>query len=491
MMKLIMKLQSKSNIRVLLVMLIFLIYLGCEKEISTTAPDEEIPQGFLYVESQPLGSTIYLNDKNTGRITPGLVPYLESGNYKLSLKKKYLRDTTISVTLTDFDTSKVFIDYLQNPMMLGKITFNSSPANASVYLNDSLLANKTPFTIAGLTPGKYNVRFKIYNHRDSEIPLIVESNKNSTAYSVLRDTAQWVDYQIANSEIQSNILTCVTVDNNNVKWIGTSNIGIISFNENQFINFNTSNSLILSSYVNCLAVNNDNSVWIGTNNGLSILINGTWTNFTHNNSDLPNDNVNSIIFDVNGNAWIGTNNGFSKFDGSTWQNYNYASSSFEYLWVTDLALDQSGNLWIGSNNFGILKFDGNYFTEFQESAYNFLTNRITSLDVDNLDRLWVGQQLTSQSRGGLSIYNGAAFTNLYLGTTNNKINNIFISQQFKWISTNEGFSMYDENNSNTFFSTNNSYLSNNNVTGIAHDKNNNLWITTLGGGLNKYKMVTK
>lgn len=481
----------KSFIKYSFIVFSFIIspafYSGCEKDISTSAPEEEIPQGFLFVESQPSGSAIYLNDKNTGRLTPGLVPYLEEGNYKLSLKRKYFRDTSFTVTLTKNDTSTLFVDFTKNPTMLGRLSFNSSPVNADVYLNDSLLSSKTPFSISGLIPGKYNVKLKLFNHRESDVEVIVESNKNSTAYSVLRDTSQWLDFQVSNSDIQSNMLTCISADNNNVKWIGTANTGLIRYNETEFINFNMGNSQILSNQINCIAVKNDNSVWVGTNNGLSIFSNGIWNNYRSNNSDLPNDNINSIVFDASGVAWVGTNNGFSRFDGSAWQNFNYVSPKFEYLWVTDLAYDQTGNLWIGSNNFGILKFDGNNFEEYPDSVYNFLTDRITSMDVDNVNRLWIGQQLTSLERGGLSIFNGTNSSNLYLGTINNRINFIYTSQNTKWICTNEGLARYDNNNSSTFFSTLNSYLSSDNVTGVVRDKNNIIWITTLSAGLNKLK----
>lgn len=477
----------KYSFIILFVSSLQIFYLGCEKEISTSAPEEEIPQGFLFVESRPSGTSIYLNDKNTGRKTPALIPYLEEGNYKLSLKRKYFRDTSMTIVLLDKDTSKVFVDFIQNPAMLGRLSFNSSPANANVYLNDSLLSNKTPFSISGVIPGLYKVKMKLFNHRDYDVEVIVESNKNSTAYSVLRDTSEWLDFQSANSDIQSNMLTCISADNNNVKWIGTSNSGLIRFDESEFINFNTTNSQILSNQVNCIAVKNDNSVWVGTNNGLSILTNGIWSNYRSNNSDLPNDNVNSIIFDAVGFAWIGTNNGFSRFDGSLWQNFNYSSPNFEYLWVTDFALDQTGNLWIGSNNFGLLKFDGNNFVEYPDSVYSFLTDRITSIDIDDFNRLWIGQQLTSFERGGLSIFNGSNSQNRYIGTNNNRINFIYISQSTKWICTNEGIARYDNNDFNTFFSTLNSYLSGDNVTGILRDKNNIIWITTLNAGLNKLK----
>ena len=466
---------------------VMLLIFGCGKEVSTSPVEEEIPQAFLYVNSEPIGSTIYLNGKNTGRNTPDYIPYLKEGRYQITLKKKYYRDTTITINLISNDTLNVFVNYFQNPLMFGKISFNSAPINAEIILDDSITGLHTPASINNLVPGKYVVTYKLYNHRDSELDIVVESNKTTASYMQLRDTSQWVDYQITNSEIQSSILTSIDVDNNNVKWIGTSNLGLISFNEVDFINFNISNSGIPSNQVNCVKVSGDNRVWIGTNNGLGIFDGISWIVYRSDNSLLPNDNINAIEFDASGAAWIGTNNGFAKFDGINWQQYNYTSQQFTYLWVTSLKFDNANNLWIGSNSFGILKFDNNTFTEYVSSEFNFLTNKISSIALDELNKLWIGQLLANAVRGGVSIYNGSSFSNIYIGTINNKINSIYTIGSTKWLCTSEGLSKYDASNTSIFFSTLNSYLTNDNVTDVVKDLNGNLWVTTFGGGLNKLK----
>ncbi len=460
---------------------------GCEKEVSTSPPDDEIPKAFLNVQSYPTGFSIFLNGKNTGRITPDYVPYLEEGLYNITLKKKYFRDTTFSVTLTNLDTSNIFIDLFQNPLMLGKINFSSSPVNAEIILNDSVTGLITPAMLTKLRPGLYSVRYKLYNYRDANVNIIVESNKTTTVYEQLRDTSDWIDYQINNSNIQSNLLTSIAIDHNNSKWIGTSDLGIISFNEIDFVNFNSNNSSIPSNQINCISISDNNNIWVGTNNGLAIFNGISWQVFNVQNSGLLNDNINAITFDQAGNAWIGTNNGFVKFDGITWEQFNYTSPQFTYLWVTGLQFDNSNNLWIGSNNFGILNFNGNTFSEFVDTAYNFLTNKIISIALDNSNKLWFGQLVNSGIRGGLSVYDGFSFTNFYLGTLNNKINSIYTSNNNKWVCTSEGLTKYDAGNSSIFFSTLNSYLTNDNVTDAARDSNGNLWITTIGGGLNKLK----
>ncbi len=482
--------MNKYNPLILFIAVLLIIsylIIGCDKEVSTSPLEDEIPQAFLYVDSEPFGSTIYLNGKSTGRTTPDYIPFLEDGQYQVTLKKRYFRDTTFSVTLIEKDTFNIFIDYYQNPLMLGRITFNSSPTNSEIIINDSVTGLHSPASINSLTPGKYKVAYRLYNHRDSELEVIVESNKTTASYSVLRDTSEWIDYQISNSGIQSSLLTSIVSDNQNVKWIGTSNLGLISFNEKEFLNFNINNSDIPSNQINTLNVGNDNRIWVGTNNGLGIFDGDSWQIYNTGNSALPNNSINDIQFDLTGNAWIGTNNGFAKYDGVNWQKFNHTSQFFTYLWVTSLQFDGSNNLWIGSNNFGILKFDGSTFTEYEATQYNFLTNRISSIALDNTDRIWFGQLQNNGIRGGVSMYDGSAFSNFYFGTINNKMNNIYTTAGNKWFCTSEGLTKFDNNNSTIFFSTLNSFLSNDNITDVVKDLNGNIWITTFGGGLNKLK----
>lgn len=470
-----------------LLLLIVVFQFGCDKEVTVSVSDDQIPNAFLYVSSYPQGSEIYLNGKNSGKITPDFIPYLDNGEYSVTLKKKYFRDTTFKVILKQPDTSKVHIDYFNNPLMLGRIYFNSTPAGCDIFIDDSATGLKTPSSLNNIKPGLYTIKYQKNNYRDVVFPLAVESNKLSTAYNVLRDTSIWVDYQTTNSNIQSNNLTCIAVDNQNNKWIGTAEQGLLKYDENQFINFTTFNSGLPSSHINCINVSNDNQIWIGTPNGIAVINQSSWTVYNTSNSGLNNNNVNKIIFDNSNKVWIGTNNGFCSFDGTNWKNYNYSSEKFTYLWVTSLAFDSQENLWIGSSEFGILKFKNNQFIEFTDSVYNFPTNKITTIDVENNNNVWFGHNLQNLKRSGISVFNNSVFINFYLGTNANKINSIYVNGNKKWISTSEGLVYLSESNNSTTFRTLNSLISSDYVTGAVMDKNSIIWVITNGGGLNKFK----
>jgi hypothetical protein len=476
-------------LKLLVFILLGLFAGGCDKEISRSPIEPDPSMGVINISSSPRAATIFLNGRNTGRLTPDSLTFLNPDIYEITLKLQYFKDTSLTVQLDENARTELSIDYLSNPSMYGNLILFSVPAGANIFLNDSSLNKATPDTLYGLLPGLYKVTFKLNNFRDTEINALVESSITRNFSVVLRDTSVWIDFQKSNSDIQSNLLTAIAVDLNRIKWIGSSDVGLIKFDENNFSNFNTSNSGIPSNQINCLSVSNSNDLWIGTPSGLAIFNGSTWNVFNTSNSELPNNEVNAIKFDQNGKAWIGTNNGFANFDGINWQVFNYSSANFEYLWVTDLAVDINNTIWLGSNNFGILSWRNNIFTEYIDSLNNLPTGRISAAEVDLNNDPWFGHLSNGTSRGGISFYNGNMFTSFFPGSPSIKINSIHIEDltNIKWVSTTEGVFRYDENNTVVNYNIQNTLLSNNNIKGMAKHEST-LWIATFGGGLNKFKM---
>ncbi len=488
------EIESHNNFHFYIIKLLVFILLGlytggCDKEVSRSPVEPDPSMGVINISSSPGGATIFLNGRNTGRQTPDSLTFLNPDLYEITLKLQYFKDTSLTVQLDEDARTELSIDYFSNPSMYGNLILFSVPTGASIFLNDSSLNRVTPDTLYGLLPGLYRVKFSLVDHRDKEINSLVESSVTRNFSVALRDTSVWVDYQKSNSDIQSNLLTSVVVDFNRIKWIGSSDIGLMKFDDNNFSNFNTSNSGIPSNQINCLSVSNSNDLWIGTPSGLAIFNGSTWNLFNTSNSELPNNDVNAVTFDQSGRAWIGTNNGFASFDGINWEVFNYSSTQFEFLWVTDLAVDLNNTVWLGSNNYGILSWENNIFTEFIDTLQNFPTGKISAAEVDMNNNVWFGHLSNGIRRGGVFFYDGNMFTSLFPGSPAIKINSIHIEDltNSKWISTTEGVFRYDENNNVANYNIQSSLLSNNNVKGIANQEST-LWIATFGGGLNKFKV---
>ncbi len=485
--------QKEYTLLYLIVVSFFISFMiiSCEKQVTVLSSDEDIYYGFIYIDSNPRGASIFQNGKNTGRFTPDSLRYLPSGRYSITLKLKYYRDTTISVQLQEPGLKEFFVDYSSNPLMSGGINFTSDPSGAEIYVNDSSLQKITPFLLKDVRPGVYDIKYKKMNYRSGVLRVIVESNVVATSYFKLRDTSKWVDYQTSNSMIPSNLITCVEVDINNIKWLGSLDKGLISFDGITFTNFSKTNSPIPSNNIKCIAVDYNNKKWIGTDDGIAVFDNSSWKIYTKNNSALPNNIINSIEFEGNA-VWMGTPAGLVKFNGVDWLLYDtiIVNTEPQFAVINDLAMDINGNKWLATAATGIFKFNNGFFgNSFLDSVPGVPTNNLITNCVSTNNEIWFGHLPGVGKRGGVSVYNGNIWKSMYIGTDANLIEDIYIDEtNTKWISTNEGLFQIEGANPLFFYNRNNSLISFSHIKAVARDANGLIWIATYGGGLNKLKL---
>lgn len=478
--------NTKINKYLLLTFILLLLFNSCDKEVSRTPTAPPASEGFIYVNSNPQGFAIYQNERNTGRFTPDSLAFLEPDDYEITLKKLYWKDTSVVVNVTEVEPSEVNIDYLSNPSMHGDLVFYTVPPGANIIINDSLLNETSPATIIGLLPGTYNITYRLDEHRDDNFEAVVESSKKKTYSSVLRDTSVWVDYQVFNSGIQSNLLTAIAIDHDGVKWMGSLDKGLISYNDIEFTNYNETNSLLLDNKINCITVDNMNKIWIGTDFGIAVFDGMNWTIYNQENSGLSSEIINSIKFDDEGNVWIGTTSGLVKFDGVNWQTFN----DFELrVWAMDCDFDDLGVTWIGTKREGIVTLENEILTFLPDSIFNYPTENISSVAKDGLGNIWFSHMPDNAKRSGVSFWDGNMFNSTFLGSALNNVNHIHIDiTNNKWVSSWEGFVWFDEQNFTQTFTELNSLISSNVTNSSVRDQNGVVWITTQGSGLNKFKV---
>ncbi|MBE0682827.1 MAG: GAF domain-containing protein [Anaerolineales bacterium] len=211
--------------------------------------------------------------------------------------------------------------------------------------------------------------------------------------------------------------------------------------------------------------------------------------------------INVIFQDSKGFLWIGTEDGLNRYDGYSFKVFKPEAeneTSLSNRWITSIVEDQDGYIWIGTRQGGLNRFDprSGLFTVFKHDPNDknsLSNNRINALYMSENNTLWVGTD------SDLDRFNSADETFVhYLGDEDGLENPITALYQdlkgFLWIGvrSNGLYQLDEESNSIKAFTTSNNIntLSDNNITSITEDLDENLWVATQNG-LNRFKANTE
>ncbi len=310
-------------------------------------------------------------------------------------------------------------------------------------------------------------------------------------------------------------------------WIGSDQLGLIKMDVSTFQmekvqprNINDKQWLQEPVGVQSVYVDDTGLLWVGTEKS-GIAYSGK---YIYRFGSTLNGDITAITQDANGTVWYGTSNkGVIGYGGP-----------IASLKVSCMAITPDGSLWVGSKRNGLTRIKGDVSTIYslaKDSAGTLIDDHINDLCTDKVGNLWIA------TNGGLQVYNSrmnsfSAYTrengrlstnsitslyynsnaknnNLYIGTaeglivlnlsntekkvltgnashiksfTNNYITQILQdSRGLLWIGTREGLNILNLDTDELDYLTEKQGLCNNNVCGIAEDKNNNIWVTTSNG----------
>ena len=258
-------------------------------------------------------------------------------------------------------------------------------------------------------------------------------------------------------------------------------------------------------------------IWIGTMDGLNKYDGYTFTKYRFDPTDsnsLSQNLIYTIWEDKQGFIWVGTFEGLCKFDRHTEKFTRYkpdAKAPFYDPNISAINEDNTGMMWVGSASGGLCRFDrqtGNFLSENffpkQTDDKELLHGTITTIYRDPTGNLWAGtlnglyQIILSPTKTGklpevtLKNYlnNPADETSL----SNNSVGSVFKDRSgLLWIATLNGLNSFDtksglfkryHHDSRNINSLSSNEVGNGFGTGIAEDKDGNLWIATRNG-LNK------
>ncbi len=491
----------KYNIQpraIFLILTLFFLF-SCDQEVSTSPPDPEPPQGFIYVESTPSDFQIHLDGRFTGRFTPDSLPYVEDTLHEITLKRKLWRDTSVTVDVKEGILATADINLLDNPQMYGNIKFVSNPIGAAITFRDTLLGEVTPYTKNNILPGVYKVKFTYPKHRAIEARISVSSSKTSNVSLTLRDTSIWVDHSTRTSPLPTNKLTCITVDNEDAVWMGTVDKGVARLKGNNWSLYNSSNTSLISDRVTTIFADFNDNIWVGTEDGLlRYRYGGSSQLFTINNSNLLNNYITSIDQKDDGDVWIGTLGGISKFSDNNFINYSRQNGEIPSGGVNGMEVIDPLNVWAAIDTFLTKVEIGNSYQVFGRSKFNVPNSNPKSIKQSHTGEIWVtfsGQSIfyapgvVEYIRGGLGIYDGSTWRSIVIGGNSTQFPDIFIdSDNVKWVSSSMGLIRFISVNSSSAvtFRQNNSGILSENIKQVVEDSKGTLWIAT-NDGLAKYK----
>ena len=295
-----------------------------------------------------------------------------------------------------------------------------------------------------------------------------------------------VTYQRIDPSSVTNMKSVGTVEIVNNKTKNKSNDAI------EFEVYTTQNSIIPWDMTRSVSVDTNNVVWLGTDNGIVRIENDKMTVINSGNSPLRSKrNQTTIMYsdiDIYNNKWFTDGYNTYEYDDNNWVVYDSTNSPLK--WTTGIYADKFGNVWFTSSN-GLIKFDGKMWSVINTSNSKLPSNRTMGVFVDSKKRIWIG------TFDGNLMIDGDSSTN-FQSTENplktsslqkgyeDKTGNIWFSLYEKFPQT-KGFTKFSTTGEWTIFNTENSKIPRNDVLDFAVDESSkNIWLSINKVGISKY-----
>ncbi len=109
--------------------------------------------GTITVTSTPAGAAIFIDNTNTGEITPFSFEELVANRYEIAVELDGFFADPVSSTVDLTPAANVTRDFILNSQAPTLLTVTSDPAGAEIFINGSTTGEVTPATLSGLDAG--------------------------------------------------------------------------------------------------------------------------------------------------------------------------------------------------------------------------------------------------------------------------------------------------------------------------------------------------
>ena len=293
--------------------------------------------------------------------------------------------------------------------------------------------------------------------------------------------AQKVDifdtYGLEKSMLLFGLVNHIAIDEDNVKWVATEG-GLLRIEGDNAEIFNVNNSEIPSNRINVVSIDDSGNKWLGTyNKGLVRMdFGGHCTTFELGDPESGKSHlITSLIIDEKGNKWIGTKEGglWVLSEAGKMKTYNPHNSLLQAYQINDLHINAKGEKLIATD-IGLYKRIGVIWALEQNGK------EITSLDIDNQQNVW----FTMQTQEKHAVYkNNKLVKHKSSDEMGLQLGKIYLDKLNRLWGTSNGLIKY-ENKKWTIYNADNSDLTVLRTTCLAMDDENSvLWIGTQANGI--------
>ena len=233
-------------------------------------------------------------------------------------------------------------------------------------------------------------------------------------YKLDHHSGQMTNYRFQEndqSSLPNDFITSLMLDSERRLWIGTLGGGLCRFKAERDIfkvyrNDSEDANSLSSDNISAIFEDSQGAIWVGTKDaGVNTFIpeeGKGFVHFKHNEDDsssLSDNSINALIEDGQGTLWIGTSHGLNEFDRCNEKfirHYHRDSTrnSPPHNEVFSLLVGAQGILWVGTRT-GIGKFDPatrafGHRLKISDNPNELSGNFVSALFVDTRGTLWVG-----------------------------------------------------------------------------------------------------
>ena len=324
-----------------------------------------------------------------------------------------------------------------------------------------------------------------------------------------------------NNSIGANFVWDILEDKQHQLWIATDGGGLNLFNReddnfHRYMPQYGDTGSIASSKIRSIYQAPDESLWFGLfpsgvsklDHYASTFRHYTWRPESGNslNKNLTNNEVLSVTQGQNNTLWVGTEKGLNalNLDTGSIRHFIHNKNDEKSIGadpILKVLEDSNDILWVSTWRAGLSRLNPgeNEFIRYlpQPGVQNQLQHsEIWALYEDSKGELWIGTH-----EAGLYRYNRKKDEFIQYAFSENKLSTVIIgvfyedSQGNFWIGSGLGLSLFNRENLSIQHFTHNKNvpgsISHGGVTSIKEDTKGNLWVSTLGGGVNIFDRSTK